>query len=162
MLIGTAVFSEEEEPEGFSLILGPRVGAMYIMTTPAEFTEKVNQSFEGSYFPVVSLFGLILEQRILLGNTDSHFAFQEVILVGGLEQSIAILSGALLIGYRGSSGLEFGVGPSLSISGIGVIVAAGWTFSYSGVYVPVDLAVTLPNASRPMSISLTTGFNFKI
>jgi hypothetical protein len=162
MLASAVAFSQDEEPDGFSLILGPRVGAMYLITTPAEFTEKVNQTFEGSYFPVVSLFGLILEQRILLGETNSHFAFQEMVLVGGLEQSIALLSGVLLIGYRAASGFEFGIGPSLSISGIGVIIAVGWTFSYSGVNVPIDLGVTLPNASRPMSISLTTGFNFKL
>ena len=114
----------------------------------------------GSYVPVTSLFGVIAEQRILLGDTDSHFAFQEVVMIGGLEQSIALPTASFLIGYRDSSGFEVGFGPNVTLAGIGVVVAAGYTISYRGVFVPIDLSCVLPNAQRPASVALTTGFNF--
>lgn len=151
------------KPAGFEFILGPRVGVNYINTTPEEFSEEVGKTFEqGEYYPVTSLFGLSLEQRILLGQTKSHFAFQEVIMVGGLEQSIALPSISILIAYRGATGFEFGAGATFSMSGVGVIAAVGWTFSFSGVYIPLDISVIIPNKNRPMSIAMTTGFNFRV
>lgn len=170
----TGVFADEPEaynpidaqegPAEFQFIIGPRIGVSYVATSASAFTDAVNDYFYTSdpvgYVPVTSIFGLIAEQRILLGETNSHFAFQEILLVSGLEQAIALPSGAFLIGFRAASGFEIGVGPTASFSGIGVVAAIGWTFSFSGVYVPVDLSVVLPNRERPMSIAVTTGFNF--
>ena len=154
---------QPQRPAGFAIILGPRIGVSYVMENPESFTESLHALFPvGDYFPVFTLFGVTMEQRILLGETSSHFAFQEVILIGGLEQSIAIPEAALLIGYRDFSGLEFGLGPILSPAGIGVLVALGWTFSFKGVFVPVDLTVILPNSKRPAAVGLTTGFNFEL
>ncbi len=154
------LFSEEYYEPEFKTIFGPRIGVSYNFTSSEDFTQMVNESFEGEFIPVYTLFGAILEQRILLGETQSHFAIQEMVLVGGLEQSIAIPIAALMIGYRGSSGFEFGVGPIASLTGIGVICAVGWTFSYRGVFVPVDLHIVLPNQSKPAVLGITTGFNF--
>jgi len=164
LVLSVLVFADDiEGPEAFSLVFGPRIGGSYILVTPEDFTSSVNELYPGgSYFPVVTLFGVTLEQRILLGQTKSHFAFQEVLLVGGLEQGVALPEGAFLIGYRDFSGLEFGVGPILHMRGFGVVAAVGWTFSYQGVYVPVDISLIIPNADRPASISITTGFNFQI
>ena len=158
---------ERERPSGYQLVLGPRVGANYFITSSEDFTDRVNDLGcfpESDYIPVMSLFGISLEQRILLGGTRSHFAFQEVLVVNGLEQSIALPSASFLVGYRDWRGPEFGVGPNVSPhkdgATIGVIVAAGYTFSKRGVFVPVDLSVILPNARRPPSVAVTTGFNF--
>lgn len=162
-IAAVGIAEELEEPADFQLIIGPRIGINYIFTTSAEFTNGVNDLGifpAGTYYPVTSLFGIIAEQRILLGQTRSHFAFQEVVLVSGLEQSLAIPSGSLLIGYRDASGFEVGFGPTLSISGIGVIIAVGYTISFQGVFVPLDISVVLPNSQRPISVALTTGFNF--
>jgi len=157
----SAFADEPERPPDFVLIIGPRVGVSYNLTTPADFSVTVMELFPvGTYFPVNSLFGIICEQRILLGQTDSHFAFQEVVLVAGLEQSIALPTASLLIGYRDASGFEIGFGPSVTLSGIGVVVAIGYTLGFSGVYVPIDVSCVLPNAQQPASFALTTGFNF--
>ena len=157
------VAQEEEAPAGFEFIVGPRLGVSYVFTTPENFTDMVVEIFPGAeYFPVYTLFGINFEQRILLGNTRSHFAFQEIILIGGLEQSIALPIGAVLIGYRDASGFEFGTGPLINFAGVGVVLAIGWTISVRGVYIPIDISITLPNRDRPTGISLTTGFNFKI
>jgi len=154
---------EGEGPEAFSLMVGPRVGVSGTIVLPDAFSSSVRALYpSGTYFPVVTLFGVTVEQRILLGNTRSHFAFQEVVLVGGLEQGIALPEGALLIGYRDYSGFEIGIGPILHLAGVGVVAAAGFTFSFKGMFVPVDLSVIIPNMGQPASVALTTGFNFQI
>lgn len=131
--------------------------------TPADYTTLVQQLYpKSSYYPINTLFGVNFEQRILLGNTKSHFAFQEIFLIGGLEQSVALPEGAFLIGYRDYSGFEIGVGPLVSLAGIGVVAAIGWTLSFQGVFIPIDISVSLPSATRPASLALTTGFNFEI
>jgi hypothetical protein len=162
--LGVPLFAQDEErPMESPLVLGPRIGCSYLIESAEEFTESLRDLYPtGDYFPVVTVFGITLEQRILLGQTRSHFAFQGLVLILGLEQGIAIPEGALLIGYRDYSGLELGIGPLLTPAGISVIAALGWTFSYHGVYVPVDVSFIIPNASRPPAIGLTTGFNFII
>jgi hypothetical protein len=162
--IGVPSFAQDEEgPSNFQLVLGPRIGCTFVIQSPEDFTSSLRELYAtGDYFPVLSVFGVTLEQRILLGHTKSHFAFQGLVLVLGLEQGIAIPEAALLIGYRDFSGLEFGVGPLVQMSGVSVLAAVGWTFAVRGVYVPVDLSVIIPNSSRPPAIGLTTGFNFNI
>jgi hypothetical protein len=149
------------QPDQFLFIVGPRIGVSYVITSSLEFTEGISNIYSnGSYVPVMTIFGLAIEQRIILGQTNSHFAFQEMLMVGGLEQSIALPSLTFLIGYRDASGFEIGTGPTISFSGLGVIVAIGWTIESKGVFVPVDVSVVLPSNQRPTSIALTTGFNF--
>jgi hypothetical protein len=168
IVLTASLFAEDgqrdgEGPEAFSMIVGPRMGVSGTVDAPSDFSDRVSSIYPaGSYFPVVTLFGITVEQRILLGRTRSHFAFQEVILVGGLEQGIALPEGALLIGYRDYSGFEIGAGPILHLAGIGVVVAAGFTFSFSGMFIPLDLSVIIPTMNRPASVALTTGFNFQI
>jgi hypothetical protein len=162
VVLSISAFAEETEgPEGFSFVFGPRLGFSGFWP-PEGFSSTVNSLYPGDYFPVVSLFGITLEQRILLGQTRSHFAFQEVVLVGGLEQGIALPEGAFLIGYRDYSGFEVGAGPVLHIGGIGVVVAIGYTISFKGMYVPMDLSLVIPTSDRPASIGFTTGFNFEV
>lgn len=163
-VLSVSAFPDDAEgPQAFSLVFGPRIGGSYIMDTPENFTTGVSTLYPGgSYFPAVTVFGVTIEERILLGQTRSHFAFQEVVLIGGLEQGIALPEAAVLIGYRDYSGFEFGIGPILHLGGISVVAALGWTFSYQGVYVPVDISLIIPNTDRPASISFTTGFNFQV
>ena len=164
LVLSVSVFADDlEGPEALSLVFGPRIGGSYVLDTPEKFTADVNSLYPGgSYFPAMTLLGVTIEQRILLGQTKSHFAFQEVLLIGGLEQGVALPEGALLIGYRDYSGLEFGIGPILHLKGVSVVVAFGWTFSHQGVYVPVDISVIIPSKDRPASIAITTGFNFQV
>jgi hypothetical protein len=163
VLLSSSAFAEEPEegPQAFSLIFGPRLGFSGFWP-PDGFKSSVNSLYPGDFVPVVSLFGITVEQRILLGQTRSHFAFQEIVLVGGLEQGIALPEGAFLIGYRDNSGFEVGAGPILHLGGVGVVVAIGYTISFRGMYVPVDLSLIIPNTGRPASIGFTTGFNFQI
>lgn len=173
ILIPLLLIAEEEESK-IDYLFGPRTGFTYIYTTQEEFNNKIQSIYENEdkvYTPLITQFGLNLEQRILLGDTLSHFAFQEVILIGGLDQSIIIPSLSFLIGYRHNNGLEIGLGPNFSIttksngdlsSSVSVVYSIGWTFSFKNVYVPINLAfVPTPIDGHPR-ITLLTGFNFYI
>ncbi|MCK4516130.1 MAG: hypothetical protein KAU31_12785, partial [Spirochaetaceae bacterium] len=93
---------ETTTPAAYDLIVGPRLGITYVFTSAKEFTEAINErrDEEGNYVPLMSVFGVAAEQRLLLGETTSHFAAQELLLLSGMEQSLALLSGSLLMGYR--------------------------------------------------------------
>ncbi len=156
-----------------TLVIGPRVGATVIVARPAEFDKAVQEMFPDpgrKYFPLVTQFGISLEQRIRLGFTESHFAFQEVITLGGLDQNIVIPFFSFLIGFRSKMGLEIGMGPNISMKKsedsikptLSVIYAVGWTFSFKDVYVPVDIAVVPTPSDGYPRISIMTGFNFEI
>lgn len=165
-----AAAQDANPPRRLEFTFGPRIGVSYVMANFQDFNDEVQEIFPDAsreYIPIFTQFGLNLEQRIRLGNTQSHFAFQEVLLVGGLDQGILLPSLTVLVGFRSRAGLEFGMGPNVSLKrdagelGVGLAVAfsAGWTFTFSNVFVPVDLAfVPSPTGSR---LSLLTGFNFE-
>ena len=154
-------------------VFGPRVGALYVFSDWAAFNSRAQELFPDasrSYNPIMTQFGVNFEQRIRLGQTTSHFAFQEVLVFGGLDQNIVLPSLSALIGFRSRVGLEFGLGPNFSMTSSGgypalamsVVYAVGWTFSVSGVFVPVDIAfIPTPSDGAPR-LSITSGFNFFI
>jgi hypothetical protein len=170
LLILAAAFAAAEDASRLEIAFGPRIGVSYVLVGFEEFDAEVQNIFPDSsrqYIPIFTQFGLNLEQRIRLGDTKSHFAFQEVLLLGGLDQGIFLPSLSVLVGFRSRAGLEFGLGPNLSLNrssghlalSLAVAFSAGWTFVFSNVFVPVDLAfVPSPQGSR---LSVLSGFNFK-
>lgn len=170
ILFATSIFSNNQDT--IEYLFGPRTGFTGIVTENAKFNEKMQALFpneEKDYNPFITQFGINFEQRVKLGDTNSHFAFQEVILIGGLDQSLVIPSLSFLIGYRHGAGLEIGLGPNISITSdsagnlkgsISVAYTLGWTFSYKGVYVPVNIAFVPTPVDGSPRLSLLTGFNF--
>jgi hypothetical protein len=165
---------ESRQKPDRQMIFGPRVGATYMMIDPDSFDENMREVFreetEGNYFPLFTQFGIHLEQRIPLGNTNSQFVFQEVLLLGGLDQSAALPSASVLIGYRTAAGFEIGLGPNASLArsgdeikiGISVAYGLGWTFTIEDVNVPVNFAaVPTPSDGHPR-FTILTGFNFQL
>jgi len=82
-----------------------------------------------------------------------------VVLVGGLEQNVPLPSATWLIGLRQPSGVEFGVGPTLTGTGTQLAFAAGITHRYGIVNVPINVAFA--PARKGASLSLTAGFNLR-
>jgi hypothetical protein len=162
---------EQEETKRLEIVYGPRVGVTWVTTSRQDFDAGIQGVFpaDREYFPIFTQFGFNLEQRIRLGNTQSHFAFQEVLILGGLDQNIILPSLSVMIGFRSRIGLEFGLGPNMAMkrspegAGIDLSVAysLGWTFSFEDVFVPVDLAVIPTPSDGNPRITLLTGFNFK-
>ena len=90
----------------------------------------------------------------------------DVITCGGMEKGMFLPSASSIIGARMDNGLEFGVGPNLSLSGIGIVISAGYNFTFGNLNVPVNLAF-VPGKSGAWGeddptgtrISLMIGFN---
>ena len=96
---------------------------------------------------IMSQFGWQFETRIVSTRSGNQALMEWVLLVGGVEQDEFNLSLAWLAGYRLPNGLEFGVGPNVSIRKEGgdpttsLVVAAGVTLPFGEIYVPLNTAV---------------------
>jgi len=134
-------------PRGSSLerhrLAGPRFG----FTT---FTGAVaDRRRQADLETIMSQFGWQLETQILSQESGNQALLEWVFLLGGVESDEFNLSASFLTGYRLASGLEFGVGPSLSYSPkaeahtSSIVVAGGTTIPVGDIYVPVNLAVAM-------------------
>ena len=93
-----------------------------------------------------------------------------MLVFGGLDQNVVIPSLSVFIGFRSHAGLEFGLGPNLSMTrsadgpgiALAVAYAVGWTFSFENVFVPVNIAVIPTPKDKGPRITIMTGFNFTV
>ena len=63
-----------------------------------------------------------------------------IVLVGGMEKGMFLPSASSIIGARMDNGLEFGVGPNLSLSGIGMVFGLGYNFKSGDLNLPVSIS----------------------
>jgi hypothetical protein len=131
---------------------GPRFG---VTVVTGESAEKMRDKFDAA--PFISQFGWQHEKRFFTGRGGVHGVTEIVILVGGMEQNLFFPSLSLITGIRSSNGVEFGVGPNLSLAGAAYVVAGGVTLRSGRINFPVNLAVVF--AKRSARISLLFGFN---
>jgi hypothetical protein len=94
----------------------------------------------------ISQFGWHFESQAAPGKHGPWFIVEKVFLIGGVDRNAFIPNGTLIFGMRLPNSFEFGVGPSLTLGGSrgansGVVVAAGQSFRFGGIRVPVNLAV---------------------
>jgi len=130
---------------------GPRFG---FTVRPDESTSEVGR--------VVSQFGWHFEHQVVPLGGGPQLITEVVPLFGGVEYGKIIPSFTFALGIRTESGMEFGMGPSFTLvnssghSGMGLVVAAGKSIDYSGISIPIDLAVsTNPQGTRT---TLTAGY----
>jgi hypothetical protein len=98
--------------------------------------------------PVISQFGWHFERQIVPLGAGPQLVTEAIPLVGGVEYGKLVPSLNLALGVRLPSGLEFGLGPSFSVTGHaglskGLVAAVGKTIDYGGVNIPLNLAVSL-------------------
>src|SRR5262245_34016945 len=109
--------------------------------------------------PLVSQFGWQFEKQFY-GRGDGPMAISEaVVLLGGLDQGVALPSLSWLVGVRTHEGAEFGVGPNITPVGVALAIAAGTTFKTGILNVPVNFAVVPSKAG--MRVSILTGFSLR-
>ena len=120
---------------------GPRFG---FTTFTGDVADRRNSAGKEA---IMSQFGWQFETQIV-SMTDGNQALMEwVFLVGGVEQDELNLSLSWMAGYRLPGGLEFGVGPSISITKdsskptTSMVVAAGTTLPFGDLFIPLNLAV---------------------
>ena len=93
--------------------------------------------------------------------------------VGGLERGTIVPSFSGLLGIRKNSGFEVAMGPTASLTGIGLVIAAGHTFKSGDLNVPVNIAFVPsrdnhflgdPESGEKLAsglgVTVTVGFNF--
>lgn len=145
---------------------GPRLG----VTIVGDGT-LAQQLYDANKSPVLSQFGWQFETRFFKTTNGISGLFEFVPLIAGMEQGLFLPSASALVGMRFERGdcVEFGVGPNFSISGVGLVMAAGTSFHVGEVYFPVNLAF-VPSVGQirdgvatqtGMRITMTVGFNIR-
>jgi hypothetical protein len=150
---------------------GPVVGVVYVAASQSEFNEALQRMYpnaERDYVPLLTQFGLNFEQRIRLGGSGSHFAFQETFMVGGIDQGMALPSVSVQVGFRSRRGPQFGLGPILLASwtradmevslSVSVVYSLGWGFSFHDAYVPLSIAVVPTPGDGNPTFGVFSGF----
>ena len=134
---------------------GPRFG---ITALPDTIVHELHDN-EFDVRPMIAQFGWQFEKQFF--NKDSGVAAvnEWVLLVGGLDQGVALPSLSWLVGVRTREGTEFGIGPNASPAGVALALAAGVTLRAGVMNVPVNIAVV--PSQKGTRISFLTGFNVR-
>lgn len=133
---------------------GPRFGVTVLSDG---IVRKLRTNDGISVGQVVTQFGWQFEKQFYSGPSGPTAVTEAVILLGGLEQGVALPSLSWLVGVRTRSGTEFGVGPNITPVGVALAISGGKTFRVGVLNVPVNLAL-VPSKSG-VRVSLLTGFN---
>lgn len=135
---------------------GPRLGLTFV---PGNSSLSRDLETEGMR-SMLSQFGWHFEWQVIPDGGGPQFVVQLVPLLAGVEYGKVLLSTTLGLGIRLPSGIEFGLGPNLSITGKGgspaLMATIGKSLDYSGVSIPINLVwVTNPDGNR---ISIIFGY----
>jgi hypothetical protein len=107
----------------------------------------------------ISQFGWQFEKQFYAKSSGVTALNEWVVLVGGLDQGVAIPSVSWLVGLRTKEGAEFGVGPNVTPAGAALVVAAGVTFRAGVLNVPMNFAVVPTKAGT--RVTVLTGFTMR-
>ena len=135
-------------------LAGPRVGMTMVQAgslasilrkdVPFSFDEDaaIKQEWTGStgkYGAVMSQYGWQWESRFADGGNVTGIV-EWIALVGGMEKGMFLPSVSSMVGVRTAKGIEFAVGPNLSLGGIAMVIGAGYNFKFGKLNVPVNIA----------------------
>lgn len=133
---------------------GPRFGFTTFTGEVAQLRQSLGKQ------PIMSQFGWQFETQIVSTTSGNQALMEWVVLVGGVEQDELNLSLSWLAGYRLPTGLEFGVGPNVSVRKEGgdpttsMVVALGATLPFGELYVPANLAVAFAEGGPRITVLL--------
>ncbi len=129
-------------------LAGPRLGVTFI--SPGPIADFLHDGFDfdgdeeqyGSTGPAITtLYGWQWESRFADGGGQIVGIVEWIVLVGGMEKGMFLPSASSIIGARMDNGLEFGVGPNLSLSGIGMVFGVGYNFKSGNLNLPINISV---------------------
>jgi len=106
------------------------------------FSDDVRKEWTGStgkYGAAISQYGWQWESRFADGG-DITGIVEWIALVGGMEKGMFLPSASSMVGLRTAKGIEFAVGPNLSLGGIAMVFGAGYNFKFGKLNVPVNIA----------------------
>lgn len=134
---------------------GPRFG----MTSLSEgVTDQLNERGI-DVGQTISQFGWQFEKQFYSKDSGIAAVNEWVVLLGGLDQGVALPSLTWMVGLRTREGAEFGVGPNITPAGVALAFAAGMTLRTGILNVPMNVAVVPSKAG--VRVSFLTGFNMR-
>lgn len=107
----------------------------------------------------ISQFGWQFERQFFTTDGGPTVLNEWVVLLGGLDQGVALPSLNWLVGLRNRDGAEFGVGPNITPVGVALALAAGVSFRAGALTIPMNFAVVPSKAG--MRVSMLTGFTIR-
>jgi hypothetical protein len=131
-------------------LAGPRIGTVFITESPVstflngkltledlgELPANYDEIAKGN---LTTLYGWQWESRFAdAGNVTGIVEW--VALVAGMENGKFLPSVSSLVGARTESGLEFAIGPNLSLGGIAMVFGVGYNFKSGNLNMPVNFA----------------------
>lgn len=125
---------------------GPRIGMTLVTTgSSADYINEdlfytQHNKFGSTGAAFTTQFGWQWESRFGDGEGGIVGLVEWIALVGGLEKGKFLPSFSAIIGARTSKGLEFGIGPNVSLSGVGIVLGFGKNFKFGNLNVPLNLA----------------------
>ena len=134
---------------------GPRVG--FTSLSPGVIERLKEKHFEVR--PLITQFGWQFEKQFYSKSSGLAALSEWVVLVGGLEQGLAVPSLNWIVGLRTREGAEFGVGPNVTPAGAALAIAAGITFRTGALNIPINVAM-VPSKDG-VRVSVLSGFNFR-
>jgi len=131
-------------------LAGPRIGVVYMTASPAttflngdlyledmgELPPNYDDIAKGA---LTTLYGWQWENRFADGG-DVTGIVEWIVLVAGMEKGKFLPSVSSMVGARTASGLEFAVGPNLSLGGIAMVFGAGYNIKSGNLNMPVNIA----------------------
>ena len=156
---------------------GPRFGLTYLSPGVVDRINEVLSDGEDDEdvvrTPLTTQFGWQFETQTFQAENGLTGVIEFVPLIGGLERGRFFPTATLIAGARTPSGLEFGVGPNVSLTGLGSIedgsddrtgiavglaLVGGQSIDVGGANVPINGAVVLGESGARISllIGLTT------
>ena len=130
-------------------LAGPRLGFTFVTAGPIadflhdgfDFDEDEDGGYGSTGSAFTTLYGWQWESRFADGGGNITGIVEWVVLVGGMEKGMFLPSASSIIGARTESGLEFGIGPNLSLSGIAMVFGVGYNFKSGNLNLPVNISV---------------------
>jgi len=155
ILLSFSILSVEAQIEKLA---GPKLGITMVQSGSLSsilrkdvsmFSDDVRQEWTGSagkYGAVMSQYGYQWETRFSDGGNVTGIV-EWIALVGGMEKGMFLPSLSSTVGLRNSKGIEFTVGPELSLGGIAMLIGAGYNFKFGKLNVPVSITYS-PSQNR--------------
>jgi len=155
---GAASAQNVLEPPGFTKTVnlsGPRFGLTALSTGVVDELHKRSIDVGSN----ISQFGWQFERQFYSRGSGVAAVNEWVVLLGGLDQGVALPSLSWMVGLRTRDGAEFGIGPNFTPAGVALAVAGGVTFRAGTLNVPMNVAVVPSKVGT--RISVLTGFNMR-
>lgn len=115
---------------------GPRIG--FTVLTDGIITETIEEEW-GIHTNFITQFGYQFEKQIM-GDENVAGLVEGIVMIGGIEKGLFLPSISGMFGARLVSGTEFAVGPNLSLSGAGMVLAFGKTIQAGNINIPINFA----------------------